>query len=91
MENEGIPVAQYELSAKHFTPKPNAAREWAKLARRAGQKYMVMTTKHHEGFCMWDTKLTNSTIPLWIGITPKVRAALPMTPRENGLCSIPTD
>jgi alpha-L-fucosidase len=59
MENEGIPVAQYELLAKHFTPKPNAARKWAKLARRAGQKYMVMTTKHHEGFCMWDTKLTD--------------------------------
>jgi alpha-L-fucosidase len=32
---------------------------WAKLARQAGQKYMVMTTKHHEGFCLWDTKLTN--------------------------------
>jgi len=58
MENEGVPVAQYELLAKHLTPKPNVAREWAKLARRAGQKYMVMTTKHHEGFCMWDTKLT---------------------------------
>jgi alpha-L-fucosidase len=59
MENEGIPVAQYELLAKHFTPRPNAARDWARLARRAGQKYMVMTTKHHEGFCMWDSKLTN--------------------------------
>src|SRR5436190_1220354 len=59
MENEGIPVAQYELLAKHFTPKPNAARDWARLARRAGQKYMVMTTKHHEGFCLWDSKLTN--------------------------------
>src|SRR6201981_1076811 len=59
MENEGVPVGQYELLAKHFTPKLNAAREWAKLARRAGQKYIVMTTKHHEGFCMWDTKLTN--------------------------------
>jgi alpha-L-fucosidase len=59
MESEGIPIPQYEILAKHFTPKPNAAREWARLARRAGQKYMVMTAKHHEGFCMWDTKLTN--------------------------------
>src|SRR5262249_32858595 len=59
MENEGIPVAQYELLAKNFNPKPNAARDWAKLARRAGMKYMVMTTKHHEGFCLWDSKLTN--------------------------------
>ncbi|MGC1781739.1 MAG: alpha-L-fucosidase [Acidobacteriaceae bacterium] len=37
--------------------------EWARLARRAGQKYMVMTTKHHEGFCMFDTKLIDYCAP----------------------------
>src|SRR5579875_1223806 len=58
-EQEGVPLLQYELLAKNFRPRPNAAREWARLARRAGQEYMVMTTKHHEGFCMWDTKLTD--------------------------------
>ena len=58
-EYEGIPLAQYEILAKHFKPKPNAARDWARLAKRAGQKYMVMTTKHHEGFCHWDSKLTD--------------------------------
>ena len=58
-EQEGVPLLQYELLAKHFHPKPNAARDWARLARRAGQKYMVMTTKHHEGFCNWNTKLTD--------------------------------
>jgi alpha-L-fucosidase len=63
MEIEGIPVAQYELLAKHFNPRPHAAREWAKLAKRAGQKYMVMTTKHHEGFCNFETKLTNYCAP----------------------------
>jgi alpha-L-fucosidase len=63
MENEGIPVAEYEELAKRFTPKPNAARAWAKLARQAGQKYMVMTTKHHEGFCLFDSKLTNYCAP----------------------------
>src|SRR6266481_6547585 len=59
MENEGIPVTEYAPLAKRFNPKPNAARAWARLARQAGQKYMVMTTKHHEGFCQWDSKLTN--------------------------------
>src|SRR6516165_7595293 len=59
MENEGIPVAEYEPLTKRFNPNPDAARAWAKLARQAGQKYMVMTTKHHEGFCQWDTKLTD--------------------------------
>ena len=62
-EVEGVPIPQYELLAKHFTPKPNAARAWAKLAKAAGQKYMVMTTKHHEGFCHWDTKLTDYCAP----------------------------
>jgi len=59
MAEEGIPVAEYEQLAKQFKPQPNAARAWAKLAKQAGQKYMVMTTKHHEGFCNFDTKLTN--------------------------------
>jgi alpha-L-fucosidase len=59
MENEGIPVTEYAPLAKRFNPKPNAARAWAALARQAGQKYMVMTTKHHEGFCLWDSKLTS--------------------------------
>ena len=58
-EHEGVPILQYELLAKNFHPKPDAARDWARLAKRAGQKYMVMTTKHHEGFCNWDTKLTD--------------------------------
>jgi len=62
-EVEGVPIPQYEILARHFTPKPNAAREWARLAKRAGQKYMVMTTKHHEGFCHWDSKLTDYCAP----------------------------
>ena len=60
---EGIPLLQYEQLAKHFKPKPNAARDWARLAKAAGQKYMVMTTKHHEGFCHWDTQLTDYCSP----------------------------
>src|SRR3984957_9688313 len=63
MEEEGIPVSEYELLAKRFQPQPNAARAWAKLAKTAGQKYMVMTTKHHEGFCNFETKLTNYCAP----------------------------
>jgi alpha-L-fucosidase len=51
MEEEGIPVAEYEKLAQQFNPKPHAAKAWAALAKQAGMKYMVMTTKHHEGFC----------------------------------------
>jgi alpha-L-fucosidase len=63
MEQEGIPVAEYQQLAKTFNPRPHAARAWAKLARQAGMKYMVMTTKHHEGFCHFDTKLTDYCAP----------------------------
>lgn len=63
MEMEGIPASEYQEIAKRFKPKPNAARDWAQLARRAGQKYMVMTTKHHEGFCHFDTRTTNYCAP----------------------------
>ncbi len=63
MEQEGIPVAEYETLAQRFKPKPNAARDWARLAKRAGMKYMVMTSKHHEGFCHFATKTTNYCSP----------------------------
>ncbi len=63
MENEGIPTAEYEALAAQFRPKPNFARAWAKLAKQAGMKYMVMTSKHHEGFGLFDTKLTTYCAP----------------------------
>lgn len=63
MENEGIPIPEYERLAKTWKPKEGFAREWARLAKRAGQKYMVMTTKHHEGFCLFDSKLTDYCAP----------------------------
>ena len=63
MEMEGIPVVEYEQLAKQFNPKPNAVRDWAGLAKRAGMKYMVMGTKHHEGFCLFETEFTNYCAP----------------------------
>src|SRR5436309_15802350 len=63
MENEAIPVSEYEPLAAQFRPKPNAARDWARLAKRAGMKYMVMTTKHHEGFCHFNTSTTDYCSP----------------------------
>ena len=63
MENEGIPIAEYEPLAQRFKPEPNAARAWANLARAAGMRYVVMTTKHHEGFCHFNTHLTNYCAP----------------------------
>ena len=58
MNRERIPVAEYEKLAATWKPKDRPMREWARLAVDAGMKYMVMTTKHHEGFCLWDTEQT---------------------------------
>ena len=44
--------------ADPWNPIERPARAWARLAKEAGMKYMVMTTKHHEGFCLWDTAQT---------------------------------
>ncbi|MGH9469991.1 MAG: alpha-L-fucosidase, partial [Terriglobia bacterium] len=63
MEEEGIPVLEYMKLAQRFDPKQGFARAWAKLARQAGMKYMVMTTKHHEGFCNFATNLTHYCAP----------------------------
>lgn len=59
MNRERIPAAEYEKLARTWKPKPNAAREWAAVAKRAGMRYMVLTTKHHEGFLLWDSKLSD--------------------------------
>ena len=59
MNRERIPVQEYEKLAATFKPRPQVAREWARLARESGMRYMVMTTKHHEGFCLFDSKLTD--------------------------------
>ena len=63
MEDEAWPIGPYTAHAASFHPGPNCPRAWAKLAKAAGMKYMVMTTKHHEGFCNFDTKLTNYCAP----------------------------
>jgi len=59
MNLEHIPFKEYERLADTWKPKTRPAREWARLAKKAGMKYMVMTTKHHEGFCLWDTEQTD--------------------------------
>lgn len=59
MALENIPLAEYEARADEFQPRPGCAREWVKLASEAGMKYAVLTAKHHEGFCLWDTKMTD--------------------------------
>jgi alpha-L-fucosidase len=59
MEDEAIPIAEYTAHATTFKPQRGCTRAWAKMAKAAGMKYMVLTTKHHEGFCNFNTRLTD--------------------------------
>ncbi len=52
----------YDHLYERFNPTKFDAKQWVKLAKDAGMKYIVFTAKHHGGFCMWDTKLTNYSI-----------------------------
>jgi alpha-L-fucosidase len=60
---EAIPDDIYEKYFKHFDPDLYDPDIWAKAAAGAGMKYFVITTKHHEGFCLWDTDLTDYKAP----------------------------
>ena len=63
MGDEDIPLEEYERLGQQFQPPLNVARTWARLARESGMRYMVMTTKHHEGFCLFNSKLTSYSAP----------------------------
>lgn len=62
MHQGKIPVGEYEKVAATFNPIRFNADEWAQLAQDAGIKYMVITAKHHEGFAMYDSKVSNFNI-----------------------------
>jgi len=50
---------QYQKYFEQFYPDLFNPKEWAKMAKAAGMKYVVLTAKHHEGFCLWDSKYTD--------------------------------
>lgn len=58
MNNGQIPVEEYETFAKQFNPIAYNADQWVQLAKQAGMKYIVITSKHHDGFSLWDSNVT---------------------------------
>src|SRR3989442_2588038 len=62
LSNKQMQVKDYEKFASRFNPVKFDARKWVETAKSTGMKYIVITSKHHDGFCMFDTKLTDYCI-----------------------------
>jgi alpha-L-fucosidase len=62
MKRAQIPVAEYEQLTAQFNPVEFDADAWVKLAKAAGQRYIVITSKHHDGFCMYHSQVTDYNI-----------------------------
>ncbi|MGS2738353.1 alpha-L-fucosidase [Sinomicrobium sp. M5D2P17] len=62
MYNAKIPIDVYEGYVKEFNPTAFNAEEWVTRMKNAGMKYMVITSKHHDGFCLWDSGVTDYDI-----------------------------
>jgi alpha-L-fucosidase len=62
MNSDQIPVAEYEKLLLQYNPVRWNPREVVRLAKESGQKYLVLVAKHHDGFAMWDSKVSDYTI-----------------------------
>lgn len=58
-QHERLTNEDYQKYFDHFDPDLYDPKAWAKAAKAAGMRYFVITTKHHDGFCLWDSDLTD--------------------------------
>jgi alpha-L-fucosidase len=57
-----VPIEEYDRLYREFNPTNFNAADWVATAKAAGMKYLVFTSKHHDGFCMWDSRYTEYDI-----------------------------
>ena len=91
---KGVPAAEYDNLYKQFNPVKFNADEWAAVAKDAGMKYIVLIAKHHDGFCMFDSALTDYKItntPFKRDVTAELAAACKKAGLSFGLYYSPPD
>jgi len=79
MNNEKIPISEYEKLPARFDPTGFDAAAWVAMAKAAGMKYITITSKHHDGFAMFDSKVSDWNI---VARTPYKRDPLKMLAEE---------
>lgn len=62
MNQKKIPIAQYEKIPQFFNPISYNPAEWVSMVKKAGMKYITITSKHHEGFAMYDSKVSDYNV-----------------------------
>jgi alpha-L-fucosidase len=62
MNTRQIPIKAYEKLPSFFNPTAFNAEEWVLMAKNAGMKYITFTSKHHDGFAMWDSKVSDYNV-----------------------------
>lgn len=80
-----IPRDEYRLQARDFNPVGFNAKEWVELAGEAGMKYLVFTAKHHDGFAMYDSEVSDYNICDWTEFSVDPLRELSSACRENGI------
>jgi alpha-L-fucosidase len=79
MERKNIPVHQYEKLPDAFNPSQFDPAEWVSMVKKAGMKYITITSKHHDGFAMYDSKVSDYNI---VDATPYGKDVLGMLKEE---------
>ena len=85
MKHGEIPVIEYEKYAKQFNPVKFDADEWVRILKDAGMKYLVITSKHHDGFAIWDSKVSNYDIVDFAPYGKDILQALSKACKEQGI------
>lgn len=85
MRNADIPVAEYRAFARQFNPVKYHPASWAQLAKSAGMRYIVITSKHHDGFALFPSAVTDWDVADATPYSKDLIGPLAEAARQNGL------